>query len=81
MIHILDLVRHFVAYTFQPYAWSPNISASIITAGAVTVAVKVFRKRAEAWLHRAAHKIIKPHLDAHLAAVKEHVTSELERLK
>jgi len=81
VIHYLDDIRHFVAYAFQPYAWVPNISASMIQAAAVVLAVKVLRKRVEAWFHRGIRHFLSPHLEAHLEAVKQHVTAEIERIK
>lgn len=81
IVHYLDNFRHFVAYAYQPYNFVTNISAATIQFVTVVVAIKVLRKRAEAWLHRVAHRVITPHLDAHLAAVREHITAELERLR
>lgn len=81
MIHYLGNIRHYLAWAFAPYSFGSNISASIVQAASVVLAVKVFRKRAEAWLHRVAHKLIKPHLDAHLESVKAHVTAEVAKLK
>lgn len=81
VVHYLDNIRHFLAFAYEPYNFITNISAATIQFVTVVVGVKVFRKRAEAWLHRVAHKLLKPHLDAHLEAVKAHVTAELERVK
>lgn len=77
MIHYLDTARHFVAYAFQPYAWVPNISAALIQTGIVVLAVKVLRKRVSAFLHRLTHKLVAPHIEA----LKQHVTSELDKIK
>lgn len=81
MIHYLDTIRHFVAYTFQPYAWSPNISAAIVQAVVIIAVVKVLRKRFEAFAHRVVRKLVKPHLDAHLESVKAHLTAEIAKIK
>lgn len=81
VVHYLDNARHFLAWAFAPYNFGSNISASIVQAAVVVLAVKVLRKRAEAWLHRVVKHFLSPHLEAHLEAMKAHVTSELERLK
>ena len=53
----------------------------MIQAAAVVLAVKVLRKRVEAWFHRGIRHFLSPHLEAHLEAVKQHVTAEIERIK
>lgn len=70
IVHWLDDARHFGAYAFAPYNFVTNLSASIIQFAIVVLAVKVLRKRLVAFAERFAHKLVAPHLAAHLEAVK-----------
>jgi hypothetical protein len=76
----MNTLWRFVRYAYDPWNWISNVSAATVQFATVVLVVKVFRKRAEAWLHRVAGKVLRPHLDAHLEAFKAHLSEELKKL-
>ena len=85
MIHYLDLIRHWIAFIFQPFNFGPNISASVLTGGVVSMFIPVVRryvgKRLRGILsahHSAILSAVRSDLAAHKAEIKAHIESTLK---
>ena len=81
-VHWLDDLRHFMAFTWSIWTWVGNISAGIVVGAVMTAFWPRLRRTFERWLshHLTAHhsrleEALKLRLDAHLEAVKAHISA------
>lgn len=72
---------HVITYAFAWRNWVGNISAELIQLGIVVGIWKTAKRWIVPRVHTVVHKLLAPHLEAHLEAIKAHVTSELERVR
>lgn len=70
-----------ITFAFDWQTWIGNISAEIIQLGVVVGVWKTAKRWIAPKLHALVHRALAPHLDAHLQAIKDHLTIELERLR
>jgi hypothetical protein len=60
LAHWFDVSRHFIAYTFEPYNWSPNVSAGLVVGSVTLILWPKIREKISEWFGKQVTKHVSP---------------------
>lgn len=76
----MSTIGHFLYFAFDPWNFVTNISAEIIQVGIILGVWKAAKRWLVPRIHSVVHKLLAPHLEAHLEAIKAHISSEIAKI-